>query len=153
MNVHSRHTVDLILVGCVKKKNDVPSRAKELYASPLWRHRRHYAEYHQLPWFILSAKHGLLPPDAWVKPYDLALSGLSASERSDWSQTVLRELMDTVPNLRGQNIEIHAGKDYADFGLAQGLSELGAFVRRPLAHVGMWYQPRWYRDHFNLCAK
>ena len=153
MKSYKCESVDLMLVGCAKKKADGPNKAKDLYASPLWRHRRQYAENHQVPWFILSAKHGLLSPDAWIEPYDLALSSLSTKERREWSKSVLTDLVETAPNLLGKNIEIHAGKDYADFGLTQGLSELDAFVSRPLAHIGMWYQPAWYQEHMNSCPK
>ena len=69
---------DLVLVGCVKTKRRVRSAAKDLYSSPLWRHRRAYAECLGVPWYILSALHGLLDPDRRVDAYELALTDLRA---------------------------------------------------------------------------
>jgi hypothetical protein len=45
----------IILVGCVKTKQDRAAAAKDLYVSTLWRGRRSYAERTRQPWFILSA--------------------------------------------------------------------------------------------------
>ena len=52
--------VDLILVGCVKKKRHRAGPARDIYTSTLWQYRRAYAELHGCPWYILSAKHVLL---------------------------------------------------------------------------------------------
>lgn len=135
---------DLILVGCVKRKRCFAAPAKELYKSNLWNYRRAYAERAGCAWYILSAKHGLLAPETVIEPYDLALSWLAAPERREWSRQVLADLAVAVPTLRGRIVEIHAGKDYAENGLTDGLEALGATVRRPLAHVRLFDQPAWY---------
>ena len=153
MNVQSCHTVDLILVGCVKTKNDEPSAARDLYASPLWRHRGRYAEHHRSPWFILSAKHGLLLPDAWIETYDLALNNLPVSECRAWSKRVLDQLEKSAPALHGKNVEIHAGKRYAEYGLETGLLENGVSVRKPLEGISsIGNQINWYKDHATSCC-
>ena len=69
------HPPDIILVGCVKTKRPARSPAKDLYTSPLWRCRQAYAESRGVPWYILSALHGLLDPDRRIDPYELALDG------------------------------------------------------------------------------
>ena len=136
----------LMLVGCVKRKRSQSSAARHLYdASPLWRGRRAYAERSGAPWYVLSAKHGLLAPDAWIEPYDLALNDLSRAKRGDWSRNVLDELRARFPALAGTTVECHAGKDYLDNGLEDGLRKAGAVVRRPLAGMGIGVQLRWYR--------
>ena len=141
----------LVLVGCVKSKCDAPSAAKDLYDSPLWRSRRAYAERFGTDWYILSAKHGLVAPEKTIAPYDLALTDLRAAERRTWSQKILDDLAATVPELRGSTIEIHAGKAYAEFGLEDGLDNLGAKVRRPLAHIsGIGAQIAWYAEQLRL---
>ena len=61
--VSSRRPPGLVLVGCVKTKRAARSAAKNLYDSPLW-HCRPYAERLSVPWYILSALHGLLDPPA-----------------------------------------------------------------------------------------
>ena len=144
----SSELVDLILVGCVKKKRPNAGPAQDIYTSTLWQYRRAYAELHGCPWYILSAKHGLLAPGTWIERYDLALPDLSAFERREWSLGVLDALAAEVPTLDGKTIEVHAGKHYVENGLEKGLREAGAVVRRPLAHVvGLGVQYAWYRDH------
>ncbi len=144
--------VDLILAGCVKSKRHRAGPAQDIYTSTLWRHRREYAESHGCPWYILSAKHGLLAPDTWIEPYDLALAGLSAAERREWSLGVLDDLATQMQTLDGKIIEIHAGKPYVEFGLENGLRDAGAVIRRPLEHVaGPGRQFTWYREHMASC--
>ena len=144
--------VDVILVGCVASKRHHASLARDIYTSRLWQGRRTYAELHGCPWYILSAKHGLLAPDAWIERYDLALDSLSAAERREWSQGVLDALAAQIPKLDGKTIEIHAGKHYVESGLEKGLRDAGAVVRRPLQHVvGLGPQSAWYQEHMALC--
>ena len=152
MRPNNCESLDIMLVGCVKRKRDLPSQARDLYISTTWKYRRQYAELHRRPWFILSAKHGLLEPDSWIEPYDLALSDFSAFERREWSKRVSVDLIARFQDLAGKTIEIHVGKDYAEHGLAQGLRDAGAIVRRPLAHVvGPGRQFNWYRIHVESC--
>ena len=151
---HDCAITDLILVGCVKGKRHQAAPARDLYTSTAWKYRRQYAELHGRPWFILSAKHGLLHPDTRIEPYDLALAALPAPKRREWSSHVLDNLVTKVPDLRGKSIEVHAGKDYVGYGLEDGLREAGAVVRRPLAHVvGQGRQHLWYQEHMATCPK
>ena len=62
---HSCELVDLILVGCVKSKRHRAGPARDVYTSTLWQYRQAFAELHGCPWYILSAKHGLLAPGTW----------------------------------------------------------------------------------------
>ncbi len=110
-----------------------------------------YAERSGFPWYILSAKHGLLAPETKIAPYDLALADLPTSKCRAWSQGVLDDLIVKFPSLRGTVIDIHAGKRYVEFGLENGLSDAGAIIRRPLARVvGIGPQCAWYREHLTL---
>ena len=147
-------SANLILIGCVKSKHNGSCTAKDLYNSPLWRYRRAYVEWSGFPWYILSAKHGLLAPETEIKPYDVALSDLSASKCRAWSQCVLDELRKEFPSLQGTVIDIHAGKRYVAYGLEKGLRGAGATVRRPLARVvGIGPQCNWYRDQLALSSR
>lgn len=142
---------DLVLVGCVKTKHPTRSAAKELYASPLWRYRRAYAECLGVPWYILSALHGLLHPDRRIDPYDLALKDLRAAARRAWSARVLDELKRRVPSMRDKLIEIHAGATYVNHGLEEGLRDAGAEVHRPLEGIaGVGRQQAWYRERLHM---
>ena len=142
-------TPDILLVGCVKGKLEWarPVPARDLYESPLWRSRRAYAERSGLLWYILSAKHGLLEPAAQIGWYNLDLGDLPAAERRAWSQRVVDSLLARFPAMEGKVIEIHAGKDYVDFGLESGLKKAGAVVQRPLLGIPIGRHLGWYREH------
>ena len=153
--VHENHeSPDLILVGCVKTKGDRASRARDLYASTLWKYRLCYAETHGCPWYIISAQHWLLHPDTRIEPYNLTLKTASVSERREWSKRVLEDLEAAFPELHGKSIEIHAGNDYAGYGLEDGLRRRGATGRRPLKEVAsIGRQFAWYREHMAACPQ
>jgi hypothetical protein len=134
----------IILVGCVKTKRTRATAAKDLYASPLWRGRRAYAERSGEPWFILSALHGLVRPDERVEPYNLALADLSARERRDWGARVTADLQVELGTLAARRFEIHAGAPYRD-ALLPRLRSVGADVAVPLAGLPLGRQLQWYR--------
>ncbi len=136
---------DLILVGCVKQKQPGRRRAKDLYTSTLFRGRRALAERRGVPWFILSARYGLVSPDEEIDSYDTELKNLSASERSTWSEHVLDRLRGAFGSVSGKVIEIHAGAEYRNYGLSQGLQAQGATVSVPLAHMDRGKQIAWYQ--------
>jgi len=150
----SRQRPDLVLVGCVKTKRSARSAARDLYDSPLWRYRRAYAECLGVPWYILSALHGLLDPDRRIDPYDLALTDLRHEARRAWSAQVLAELKRRVPSIRNKLIEVHAGATYVNHGLEEGLRDAGAAVHRPLARItGVGRQQTWYRERLHVNGK
>ena len=146
---HEDEPVDLILLGCGKKKRDHGGPARDVYASLLWKYRRNYAESRRRPWYILSAKHGLLAPGDRIKPYNLSLAELPAAKRRAWSARVLDRLVEEISELKGKTIEIHAGKFYVEYGLEKGLSEAGVKVLRPLEHKRQGQQLKWYKDYLN----
>lgn len=139
---------DIILIGCVKGKLEWASRvaAKELYVSTLWRCRRKYAEQSGVPWYILSAKYGLVGPDTLIAWYDLSLGDLPAAKRRAWSQRVVDALVSRYPSVKGKVVEIHAGKDYVDYGVESGLTEAGMVVERPLLGIPIGRHLGWYRE-------
>jgi hypothetical protein len=136
----------VILLGCVKQKHDHQAAAKDLYRSRLWTARRSYAEASGRPWLILSAKHGLLDPDARISPYDVELRTLSATERRDWGERTVRELEQRLGPLSGMTFEVHAGAAYRR-AIEPGLERLGANLDAPLARLSIGRQPAWYRTH------
>lgn len=48
-------------------------------------------------WVILSAKYGVLSPEALIEPYDLTLGALSPLQRSQWATAVSQELRRRFP--------------------------------------------------------
>jgi hypothetical protein len=115
----------VLLVGCVKTKQTVPSPARELYTSSLFTRRRGYAEASGSPWYVLSARHGLVAPDEVIAPYDVHLASQPSSYRSAWGVFVAEQLRRELGSLVGLVVEVHAGDAYVDA------------VRRPLEAAGV----------------
>jgi hypothetical protein len=132
------------LVGCVKTKLDHAAPAKDLYTSPLFRGRRAFVERSCARWFILSAKHGLVDPDTVLEPYDVTLDSATPSERRAWSDRVLVEIRDCLGFLDGLTFEAHAGSNYLDFGVVEGMRASGARVVRPAEGLGLFEQQAFY---------
>lgn len=132
------------LVGCVKSKLDHAATAADLYVSPLFRGRRAHVESTCDRWFILSALHGLVRPDAILEPYDVALKSASRQERRVWAANVLSQLDAELGSCSGHTFEVHAGANYADYGLVTGLRAKGAIVEQPCAGLGMGRQLAFY---------
>ncbi|MXX54202.1 MAG: hypothetical protein F4Z44_00225, partial [Gemmatimonadetes bacterium] len=103
---------DILLIGCVKGKLEWASRvaAKDLYVSALWRCRRKYAEQSGIPWFILSAKYGLVNPETRIAWYDLSLGDLPAAQRRAWSHRVVDARVRSYASGEGKVVEVPAGK-------------------------------------------
>jgi hypothetical protein len=133
------------LVGCVKKKRDVPTPAADLYTSTLFLGRRNVVERTCDRWFILSAKHGVLDPAEIVEPYDMTLTTMSRDERRAWSARVLDQLEQKLGSLGATVFEIHAGAAYRDFGLTDGLRRSGAQVVVPTEGLTQGQQLAFYK--------
>ncbi len=70
----------------------------------------------------------------------MTLKDASDAERRAWSERVLREVKEAVGDLRGVEFEIHAGREYVDFGLEAGLVTAGASVVRPAEGLSLGEQ-------------
>jgi hypothetical protein len=137
--------VDAIVVGCVKRKRSGSHPARDLYDSPLWHRRRAYAEASGLPWFIFSAKHGLLEPDRIIKKYECRLEGLSPAARIARGEGVATELERFLGGLSGRTIEVHAGAAYVR-AVRPAIEARQGDVRTPLAGLCLGHQLRWYDE-------
>jgi hypothetical protein len=133
------------LVGCVKEKSAQPRRARELYLSTLFRGRRAYVEQSCDEWWILSAKHGLVHPDEMLDPYDVTLKNQASVKRRAWSRSVLEAIDTRVRPTRNDVFEIHAGAEYREFGLIEGLAERGCDVLVPTQGLGIGKQLQFYQ--------
>ena len=96
----------LLLVTCVKSKTTSPAAAKDLYVSPLFRKARAYAERSELPWFIVTAEHGLVQPDEWLAPYERYLPDMPREYRTAWGEWVVARLELLAGPLRGRTVEM-----------------------------------------------
>jgi hypothetical protein len=141
-----RAGADVILIGCVRTKKAVASPASELFASPLFEGRRRYAAGAGRPWYILSAKFGLLAPSDVIGPYDVYLAAQSPGYRKAWGEFVTAQLEQHEHGLGGRRIEVHAGAAYVD-PLRGPLAARGAVLAVPLAHLRQGEQLAWYGGH------
>ena len=141
-----RPRADVVLVGCVKRKQDHGAPAKELYASDYFLKMRSYAEHAESPWFILSAEHGLVGPDDWLEPYDRYLPDTSREYREAWGRHVAEQLVQAIGSLTGLVVEIHAGSAYVD-SVQPTLRSRGAVVIDMLHGLPIGRRLSWYLNH------
>lgn len=137
----------VILVSCAATKLDRPASAADLYASPLFRAARCYAEASGHPWFVLSAQHGLVEPTTVLEPYDTKLTDLKPDERSSWANRVTRALY--YKGFGGWGVfEIHAGDAYAR-PLRDALTPIALDIIEPLDGLGIGLRLHWYAARRN----
>ena len=133
-------TADLCLVSCVKTKLRERAPAKELYVSPWFCKARAVVEGERWRWFILSAKYGLVDPDAVIEPYEKTLNAMGRDKRIEWSREVMSAL---DPSLAGvDSIVIFAGEPYREF-LAPKLRDRGITVHVPMKGLDWGNQLAW----------
>lgn len=96
---------EVTLIQCTASKRDESAMAKDLYdESSYFRKMRAWAVARGGPWYILSAKHGLLMPYANVAPYDEL--GIGEEQAED----IAREL--DLKNVT--TAHVCAGRNYTD---------------------------------------
>ncbi|MEV4623258.1 DUF6884 domain-containing protein [Asanoa sp. NPDC049573] len=134
---------DLLLVTCVKDKLDAPAAAADLYVGALFQRQRVYAERQAVPWFILSAEHGLVAPDEWLAPYDRYLPETPASYRTAWGAWVVERLALLTGKLAGRVVEVHGSASYVD-AFARPLRAKGATLLDPLRGLSLRKRLDWY---------
>ncbi len=133
------------LVACTKTKAPAAAAARDLYAPSDWFAKaRAYVEAQDAPWFILSAEHGLLPPDAVVTPYETTLLTMRKPARRAWACRVHGQLVarGLVARCRFQ---ILAGETYREF-LEPWLTGEGRWpelAETPMRGLGLGEQKAW----------
>jgi hypothetical protein len=114
----------VLLLASAGDLAETPTAAAELFRSPGFARARELAAAAGTPWFVLSAKHGLLAPADVVGPYDLQLTERSPAYRSAWGEWVVAQLGERIP-LEGTVVEVHGGVDFAQ-ALRHPLERRGA---------------------------
>lgn len=116
-----------VLISCSDKKSPKKAKARDIYQGDLFKKSLAYAEKKIKAdnIFVISAKHGLLPLDKEIEPYNVTLSYLSpkqkakkpetkvlnATEREKLAKKVLYQLREVV-DLESDEIIFLAGKLY-----------------------------------------
>jgi hypothetical protein len=132
-----------VLIGSSGETAAGPVPVAELFRSAGFARAREHAVHSGLPWFVLSAKHGLLEPEDVVAPYELELGDASTVYRSAWGEWVAAQLGERV-QLEGATVEVHGGVDFAQ-PLRQPLARRGAALELPLP--GTWQEPGHPEQH------
>lgn len=96
----------IVIVGCGSVKEDSKSVAWRLYNSGYADLKMTVAMLVGQP-FIMSAKHGLVPPNERLEPYDKSIHKMSAEERRELGQQVA----ESIPE-RFERVVFLAGKKY-----------------------------------------
>lgn len=123
----------IVVIQCGKAKLDHPAPARDLYISAPFRMARAAVERDGRPWLILSARHGLVPPDQVLKPYDRTLRTRAHKELlARW--------------VAGHNpprwVECWCGRNYADV-----LRWAGVRLEDPLAGLRIGERLSWWNGH------
>ena len=134
------HEQTICLVPCASRKRSSRALARDLYESALFRKMRAVVEELGTPWFILSAKHGLVQPDQPVDPYDLTLKDMRVSERRLWAERVIGQMERVLPP--ADRVVVFAGKTYREF-LMDWLRGRSAAVETPLARFPIGRQQQY----------
>jgi hypothetical protein len=128
----------------VKQKARTPRPARELYISALFEGRRAFVEQSCSEWWILSALHGLVHPQQVLAPYDVTLKDAGRRERREWSRRILAAMDEQTALRPGDVAEIHAGSEYRDWGLVDGLLAQGVTVEIPTEGMPLGRQLAFY---------
>lgn len=136
---------DVILISCSKGKSEHGAPAADLYRSPYFSSMRAYAEESGRPWFILSAKHGLVRPTTWLEPYDAYLPESSRAYRRAWGEKVTQQLAKELGPLSRLVVEVHAGDAYVR-ELGSLMRSQGAEITEPLKGLTFGLRLAWYRS-------
>lgn len=100
------------LVACVAQKAAQACRAEDLYRSDWFLKARAYVQAQNAPWYILSAKHGLLAPETMIEPYDMTLAHMPIGQRRAWGARVAVQLDQLIE--RSAPVVMLAGRLYRD---------------------------------------
>jgi len=140
----------IVLISCASKKLPYKAKAKELYASYLFKLNLKYAE-SLAPdkMFILSAKHGVLSLDEEIEPYNQTLNKMSDAEVKKWAESVASQL-SIISDLKKDEFIFLAGEKYRKYLIPKIKN-----YRIPLKGLGIGKQLKYLKQNnkVNLCAE
>lgn len=97
------------LVACSASKRDERTVAWQLYDSTLFQKSWTAATVLGQP-YVVSAKHGLVPPHRRLDPYDETLKTKGEAECTEWAENVLKVL----PTDYYEHVVVFGGRDYVE---------------------------------------
>lgn len=133
----------VLLVCCGRRKGTGTRRAAELYISPRVRLATRVARAVGKPFWIVSAKHGLLDPDRLVSPYDLSLDHLESRDLDWWRARLKEDLLRSYPSNIPRFVVLGSG-EYAN-QIRHTLEDLRCSVETPIAGLPINLQLSWLK--------
>jgi Family of unknown function (DUF6884) len=122
------------------------AKPPDLYISDWFVKARHYVEVTRSPWFILSARYGLIPPDLIVAPYERTLNTMRAQERRSWAEQVKAKMETSLPAV--ERIVVLAGLRYREY-LMDYLRQRARTVEVPMEGLSIGRQLHFLGDAQN----
>lgn len=133
----------VLIVGCGARKLPHPAPAADLYTGPLFRAARAYADAQGAPWWVVSARHGLVRPDRVLAPYDQRLRPSRADSFGTWPLSL--HLHHLVRAMGPLVVEVHAGRPYVEaVRMAASMQEDDCAVLDPLQGLQVGQRLAWY---------
>ena len=120
-------TPDVVLLGSIGDRVNVPAPAKEVYREVAFQLSRLDAELSGSEWFVLSAEHGLLAPNEWMSPDSRTLADMEPAYRVVWAAWVVARLQSMVGSLDGLIVRVDAPSAFVG-PLFSVLQDTGAAV-------------------------
>lgn len=118
---------EVTIIQCTDSKRNEKAPARELYdESGYFCDMRDWAKSRNVPWYILSAKHGLVNPNTVLEPYNEF--GISESQ----SETIAEQLHEKGIKV----VYICAGMKYTG-PLIPSLENIGIDVVNPFSGMGI----------------
>lgn len=129
----------IVLVACSKQKSAVRGPARSLYQGDLFLKAKAWAEQNATAWFILSAKHGVLHPDAELEPYEQTLASMSTPQLLAWNEAVSGSFDFAANSISHDRVVVLAGQRYR--GWCRGRANFDF----PLQGLGIGQQKAWLK--------
>jgi len=147
------------IVGCGASKAAAPCEARDLYTGPLFRAARAHVERLGCPWWVLSARFGLIEPWRTLPPYEATIAD-GRRDVETWSRLTgicagtLGGLMHgTYGRALGWPaevvLEVHAGAAYVEWlseivASSPAAKHLRLTVEEPLRGLEIGQRLHWY---------
>ena len=144
IELSTKTSVSIALIGCSGPKLKEPSPARHLYTSQLFRSTLMLAERRHDAIYIISTKYGLVTLDQMIEPYDLIMSEVAKEWKTIWGARIWSSIQSRHVGT-DCHVFIYAGKDYAQPIRRAGSSQ--AVFYEPLAQMQIGQRLQW------LCAQ
>lgn len=133
----------IALISCSKNKQEYLCTAEEMYSqSDLFKKASTYVKNSDFDmWFILSAKYGLLRPEALIEPYDLTLNDMRKEQLITWSKMVFNHIVQYPVT----DVTFFCGENYRKY-LIPFLEFENVECHVPLKGMGIGYQLQFYKN-------